>query len=86
MIDPPNDPPRTSDPAALGSEPPASVGTHRRRKPQPHHRPSSNVFAEPAELRIVVERREMDPAAWSQLVGLLVGLLDMPPPTREARR
>jgi len=44
------------------------------------------VFAEPTELRVVVERREMDPAAWSQLVGLLVGLLDTPPPTREARR
>jgi excisionase family DNA binding protein len=37
--DTPTDAPRTGDPMAPASESPASVGTNRRRKPQPHHRP-----------------------------------------------
>lgn len=39
--DPPTDAPRTGEPTAPPSESPASIGTKRRRKPQPHHRPSS---------------------------------------------
>jgi excisionase family DNA binding protein len=42
MTDPTNDAPRAGDPMAPASESPASVGSDRRRKPQPHHRPSSD--------------------------------------------
>ncbi|HEX7940568.1 MAG TPA: hypothetical protein VF488_02120, partial [Gemmatimonadaceae bacterium] len=37
---PTDDAPRTGDLAAPASAAPASVGTTRRRKPQPHHRPT----------------------------------------------
>jgi excisionase family DNA binding protein len=40
--DPPTDAPRTGDPMAPASESSASVGANLRRKPQPHHRPSSD--------------------------------------------
>jgi excisionase family DNA binding protein len=40
--DPPTDGPRTGDPAAPPSESPAKgIGSNRRRKPQPHHRPAA---------------------------------------------
>lgn len=78
--DPPTDAPHTGDPAAPASESPASIGSNRRRKPQPHHRPSSNELAEAPDLRVTIERCDTDdPAAWRQLVGLLVGLLDTSP-------
>ena len=88
MTDPPTDAPRTGEPIAPASESPASIGTNRRRKPQPHHRPSSMVFGEvPSDPRVVIERCEVDdPAAWLQLVGLLVGLLDTPPAPGETGR
>lgn len=35
-----DDAPRTRETTAPASEPPASIGTNRRRKPQPHHRPT----------------------------------------------
>jgi excisionase family DNA binding protein len=42
MTDPPTDAPRTDDPAAPASESPASpIGASRRRKAQPHHRPTA---------------------------------------------
>jgi hypothetical protein len=46
------------------------------------------VFAKvPDDLRVTIERCEIDdPAAWGQLVELLVGLLDMPSTSREAGR
>jgi hypothetical protein len=85
--DTPTDAPRTGDPTAPASESPASIGSNRRRKAQPHHRPNSNVLAEPAELRVIIERCDVDdPAAWAQLVALCVGLLDTPPTSREAGR
>lgn len=40
--DPPTDAPRTGDPMAPPSESPRSIATNHRRKPQPHHRPSSS--------------------------------------------
>ncbi len=45
MIDPPTDAPRTGEPTAPASESPASVGSNRRRKPQPHHRPAAAEFS-----------------------------------------
>jgi excisionase family DNA binding protein len=43
-INTPTDAPRTSDPTAPPSESPArSIGTNHRRRPQPHHRPSSTT-------------------------------------------
>ncbi|HEX7842292.1 MAG TPA: helix-turn-helix domain-containing protein [Kofleriaceae bacterium] len=41
---PTDDAPRTGDPTPPASESPASVGTNRRRKPQPHHRPAAIEF------------------------------------------
>lgn len=38
---PTDDTPRTGEPTAPASESPASVGSNRRRKPQPHHRPAA---------------------------------------------
>jgi hypothetical protein len=50
MTDPPTDAPRTGEPTALPSESPASIGSNRRRKPQPHHRPRSSAMGEPLEM------------------------------------
>ncbi len=39
--DPPGDAPHARDRTAPPSESPASIGSNRRRKPQPHHRPAA---------------------------------------------
>lgn len=78
MTDPPTAAPRTGDPTAPASESPASIGSNRRGKLQPHHRPCTRVF-ETSGPRVILERCAVeDPEAWKRLVGLLVGLLDMP--------
>jgi hypothetical protein len=49
--DTPTDGPRTGDPAAPPSESPAKgIGSNRRRKPQPHHRPSSSEMGESLDI------------------------------------
>jgi excisionase family DNA binding protein len=45
MTDPPTDAPRTGEPTAPPSESPASIGSNRRRKPQPHHRPAATELS-----------------------------------------
>jgi hypothetical protein len=86
--DTPTDAPCTGNPTAPPSESPASIGTNRRRKPQPHHRPAANVFgATPTGPRVMIVRCDVDdPEAWAQRVTLCVGLLDTPPTSREAGR
>jgi excisionase family DNA binding protein len=45
MTAPPNNAPCAGDPTAPASESPASVGSDRRRKVQPHHRPAATEFS-----------------------------------------
>jgi excisionase family DNA binding protein len=41
----PTDAPRAGDPTAPSSQSPASIGSNRRRKPQPHHRPAAAALS-----------------------------------------
>lgn len=76
--DTPTDAPRTGDPMAPPSESPASVGTNRQRKAQPHHRPISNVFAKTPSNPIAMIEVVRAPrrGVREHLVALLVELLD----------
>lgn len=51
--DPPTDAPRIGDQMAPASESPASIGTNRRRKPQPHHRPTSADITPPIDFDVM---------------------------------
>jgi hypothetical protein len=75
--DTPTDAPRTGEPTPP-SESPANVSARRRRKPQPHHRPISNVFgATPSDPIAMIEVvRAPRPGVREHLVALLVELLD----------
>jgi hypothetical protein len=78
MTEPPNDAPRTGEPTAPVSESPASVSSNRRRKPQPHHRPSSKIMYEASsEPRVtIVVRRVADPAKLDRLLAIMDAMLD----------
>jgi excisionase family DNA binding protein len=74
--DPPTDAPRTGDPMAPPSESPASIGTNRRRKPQPHHRPAttelgaaSDAMASLARAIAELVRVEVDARVRAALAG-----------------